>query len=111
MTSVASLMKIFGNAFGVETLFLCQQHTDRLIGLPRTVSDEILEEVYDALYDPPHVYTHKWQPDDLVVWDNQTVQHARPEPRDGPRTLRRYHLSETDLTADYLRVGREAGIV
>jgi len=102
---------IFGNAFGVETLFLCQQHTDRLIGLPRTVSDGILAEVYDALYDPSHVYTHTWQPEDLVVWDNQTVQHARPEPRDGPRTLRRYHLSETDLTADYLRVGREGGLV
>ena len=102
---------ILTNEFGIESLFLCIQYTDRLIGLPRTVSDGILQEVYGALYDPTYIYTHAWQPDDLVVWDNLTVQHARPEPRDRPRTLRRYHLSETDLTADYLRVGREAGLV
>jgi taurine dioxygenase len=102
---------IFSNAFGVETLFLCLQHTDRLLGLPRTVSDGILEEVYAALYAPDRVYSHAWEPHDLVIWDNLTVQHARPEPRDGPRTLRRYHVSETDLTADYLRVAREQGLV
>ena len=102
---------IFENASGVETLFLCLQHTDRLIGVPRAESDAILEEVYAALYAPDAVYVHAWQPDDLVIWDNLTIQHARPEPRDAPRTLRRYHLSPTDLTADYLRVAREQGIM
>jgi taurine dioxygenase len=102
---------IFANEFGVETLFLCLQHTDRLLELPRAESDEILEEVYASLYDPAQVYTHEWQPDDLVLWDNLTVQHARPEPRPNPRTLRRYHVSESDLTADYLRVAREQGLV
>ena len=102
---------IFENAFGVESLFLCLQHTDRLIGLPRDESDEILEEVYGHLYAADQVYEHRWQPDDLVIWDNLTVQHARPEPNDRPRTLRRYHLSDTNLTADYLRVARDQGLV
>lgn len=102
---------IFENGFGVETLFLCLQHTDRIVDLPRGMSDDILEEVYAALYDPEQIYIHCWQPFDLIVWDNLTIQHARPEPRDGPRTLRRYHLSDTDLTADYLRVGRERGLL
>jgi taurine dioxygenase len=102
---------ILKNGFGVESLFLCLQHTDRLIGLPRTASDGILEEVYGHLYDREHIYTHPWQPDDLVIWDNLTVQHARPDPNDLPRTLRRYHLSETNLTEDYLRVAREQGLV
>ena len=102
---------IFQNGYGVETLFLCLQHTNRLLGLPRTTSDGILEEVYGHLYDPAHVYEHIWHPHDLVIWDNLTVQHARPEPVDIPRTLRRYHLSDTNLTADYLRVAREQGLV
>ncbi|MCP4904365.1 MAG: TauD/TfdA family dioxygenase [bacterium] len=102
---------IFENEYGVETLFLCLLYTDRLLGVPRTVSDGILEEVYGHLYDPEHVYEHAWQPDDLVVFDNITVQHERPEPNEVARTLRRYHLSETDLTADYLRVGREQGLL
>jgi len=102
---------ILENAWGVETLFLCHQHTDRLLGLPRAASDEILAEVYAALYRADRVYEHAWQPHDLGIWDNLTVQHERPEPNDRPRTLRRYHLSETDLTADYLRVAREQGLV
>jgi taurine dioxygenase len=102
---------ILENAWGVETLFLCQQHTDRLLGLSPTASDEILEEVFEALYPEEQVYEHTWQPHDLVLWDNLTVQHARPEPNDRPRTLRRYHLAENDLTADYLRVAREQGLV
>ena len=102
---------IIRNDFGVESLFLCLQHTDRLVGLPREESDAILEEVFAALYDPEFVHTHRWRTHDLVLWDNLTVQHARPEPRSGPRTLRRYHLSETDLTVDYLRVARDRGFV
>lgn len=102
---------LFRNAFGVETLFVCLQHTDRIHGLSREESDEWLAEIYETMYAPEHVYAHAWQPADLVIWDNQTVQHARPAPNPLPRTLRRYHVSETDLTAEYLRVGREHGFV
>lgn len=102
---------ILENPYGVESLFVCLQHTDRFLDIPRTASDGLLEEIFDALYTPKHVYSHEWKSDDLVLWDNLTVQHARPEPSDAPRTLRRYHVSETDLTADYLRVAREQGFV
>jgi taurine dioxygenase len=102
---------ILRNAFGVETLFLCLQHTDRIHGLPRGASDACLAEIYAAMYAPGQVYTHAWREHDLVMWDNWTVQHARPAPNDLPRHLRRYHVSETDLTEDYLRVGREHGYV
>jgi len=102
---------ILRNPHGVETLFLCLQHTDRIHGMSREESDEVLAEVYAELYSPDHVYAHAWQQNDLVMWDNLTVQHARPVPNELPRTLRRYHVSETDLTADYLRVGREHGYV
>ncbi len=102
---------ILRNSYGVETLFLCLQHTDRIHGMSREESDEVLAEVYAELYSPEKVYAHAWQPHDLVMWDNLTVQHARPIPNDVPRTLRRYQVSETDLTAEYLRVGREHGYV
>ena len=85
--------------------------SDRILGMPRANSDALLEELYSALYDPAHVYEHVWHPGDLVIWDNLIVQHARPEPNDRARTLRRFHVSETDLTEDYLRIGRERGYV
>ena len=102
---------ILRNEYGVETLFVCLQHTDRIHGMSRDESDELLAEIYAALYAPEQVYSHAWQSHDLVIWDNLTVQHARPLPNDIPRTLRRYHVSPTDLTQDYLRVGRERGFV
>lgn len=102
---------IWRNGLDVETLFLCLQHTDRLVGLERAESDDLLARIFEALYDPTEVYEHAWQPDDLVLWDNLTVQHARPEPRPAPRTLRRYHVSDCDLTEEYLRVGRKYGLV
>lgn len=102
---------ILWNGYGVETLFVCLQHTDRIHGMSRDESDELLAEIYAALYAPEQIYSHAWQPHDLVMWDNLAVQHARPMPNDLPRTLRRYHVSETDLTEDYLRVGREQGFV
>jgi taurine dioxygenase len=102
---------IWHNEAGVESLFLCIQHTDCLLGMPRDESDALLETLYGYLYDPAHVYEHRWEPHDMVIWDNITVQHARPEPRPAPRTLRRYHVSPTDLTDDYVRVARELEIM
>ncbi len=102
---------ILKNDYGVETLFACLQHTDRIHGISRDESDELLAEIYTALYAPEQIYAHAWQQNDLVMWDNLTVQHARPLPNDLPRTLRRYHVSQTDLTEHYLRVGRERGFV
>lgn len=102
---------ILRSAYGIETLFVCLQHTDRIHGMSRDESDELLAELYAALYAPDQIYAHAWQPYDLVMWDNLAVQHARPAPNDLPRTLRRYHVAEQDLTEDYLRVGREHGFL
>ena len=97
---------VWRNEAGVPTLFLCDQHTHRILGMPRSESDELLREVYAELYSPDEVYDHMWEPGDLVIWDNFSVQHARPEPSDQPRILRRYHVSSVDLTEIYLEVGR-----
>ena len=102
---------LWSNTSGTPTLFACLQHTDRIVGLPRAESDALLAEVYHHLYAEEAVYEHGWLPGDLVIWDNLTVQHARPEPNDRPRTLRRFHVSETDLTLQYLEVGRKHGYV
>ena len=109
MTYWAHHPLIWRNADGVATLFACLQHTDRILGLPRDESDALLEEIFAHLYHASNVVEHVWQPNDLVIWDNLTVQHARPDPTPAPRTLRRYHVSDVDLTEDYVRIARESG--
>lgn len=93
---------------GRETLYLCELYTHSIIGVPEGESKSILDEIYQQLYAEAALYKHQWQPDDLVIWDNLRVQHARPIPNDKQRTLRRFHTAEDNLTADYLRVGRES---
>jgi len=83
----------------------------RIMELPIGESDALLAELFDYLYAPQNIYTHDWQPGDLVVWDNITVQHCRPKPNDVPRTLRRYEVSDIDLTEPYLAVGRANKLV
>lgn len=51
--------------------------TDRIIGLPRAQSDALLQRIFDVMYAPDAIYTHKWQVGDLIVWDNRVMQHAR----------------------------------
>lgn len=87
-------------------IYLCELYTHCLIGLPEDESRAVLKELFEWLYQPERYYQHQWRADDMVIWDNLRVQHARPIPNDKQRTLRRFHTAEDKLTEDYLRVGR-----
>lgn len=102
---------VWENRAGVPSLYACLQHTVRVMELPIVESDALLAELFSYLYAPEHVYTHDWREGDLVIWDNITVQHCRPTPNDVPRSLRRYEVSDIDLTEQYLAIGRANGYV
>lgn len=76
---------------GAIVLYVSQQMTRAIEGLPRVESEELLEELFSHVYRPEHVYEHEWRRRDLVAWDNIAVQHARPNVTlEGPvRTLRK----------------------
>jgi taurine dioxygenase len=59
-------------------------------GLPDKESQALIDEIRGYLYDDALTYHHRWNPGDLILWDNQVLQHARTafDP-DAPRTLRR----------------------
>ena len=86
---------------GDTLLYVNEQMTRRIVGLPQEDSDALLGELFDRLYEPANVIEHDWQPGDLVVWDNLAVQHARPnvDLNGSVRTLRRF-ASPMDLFAD-----------
>jgi taurine dioxygenase len=75
---------------GEPVLFVGQMHTDRILDLPEAESESLLRELLAHLYRPEHCYEHFWRPGDLLVWDNQALQHGRPSfDASEPRTLRR----------------------
>jgi taurine dioxygenase len=78
---------------GETMLYVGEQHTRYVVGMPKAESDALLDALYEHLYQPAHLMEHHWRKGDLVVWDNMIAQHARPNVLgDGPpRTLRKIH--------------------
>jgi len=47
------------------------------------------------------VYVHKWQPRDVVIWDNQQTMHRVRRCDDSlPRDMRRTTVAGTDMTME-----------
>jgi len=54
-------------------------------------SQPLLGQLYRLSHTPDLCYRHRWQPGDLVLWDNRSVQHyAVHDHGDAPRTLHRF---------------------
>ena len=64
-------------------------------------SDALLAELFSYLYADDAVYEHSWQADDLVVWDNLALQHARGAVGEGARTLQRVTCTRLTYLEQY----------
>lgn len=86
---------------GRKVLKLSPMHARYVLGMDRNESDALLHEIADHLVDPRFAYFHKWQTNDMLVWDNWRVIHsANGVPLDCERQARR-----TTIMGDY-EVGR-----
>lgn len=60
---------------GRRALFVNPGFTSHLHGFTREESKPILTYLYEHAVRPEHVYRHRWQVGDLVIWDNRCVMH------------------------------------
>jgi alpha-ketoglutarate-dependent taurine dioxygenase len=72
-------------------LYVSQMNTREIVELSHDESEELIEELFNHLYDSAHVFRHEWSEGDLAAWDNLAIQHARSTvTKEGPvRTLRK----------------------
>ncbi|HEV7799975.1 MAG TPA: TauD/TfdA family dioxygenase [Burkholderiales bacterium] len=56
-------------------LFVNEAHTSHVPGIPKEESEKLLSQLYRHIVQPEFIYTHSWQPGDLLMWDNAAVQH------------------------------------
>lgn len=70
---------------GRQALFVNEHFTTRIVGLPEAESRELLDPLFAASVAPSLVYRHRWQPHDLVFWDNRAVQHLAAGTPDSER--------------------------
>ena len=75
---------------GRKALFVSEGFTTHIEGIPEDESREILQALYHHSVREENIYTHRWQPDDLLFWDNRSLIHlATGCPADCPRQLYR----------------------
>ena len=94
---------------GRDSLYVAS-HTSGIEGMAQNEARALINELIDAATQPEHTYVHRWQPGDVVMWDNRATLHrGRPWPGDQPRHMVRTTISATDAdgVAD-LRPARDA---
>lgn len=62
---------------GRKALYVCRLMTDRILELSDEESRDLLDQLFEHCEQEQFVYEHIWSPDDVLIWDNRCVLHAR----------------------------------
>ena len=85
-------------ATGRKSLYL-SSHIGSIAGWPVPEGRAFIRELTEHAVQPKYVYAHRWQPDDLVMWDNrQTMHRVRRFDETQPRDMRRTTVAGTLMT-------------
>jgi alpha-ketoglutarate-dependent 2,4-dichlorophenoxyacetate dioxygenase len=59
--------------------FFVGSHACEIVGMPTGEARALLHDLLERATEPALIYTHRWRPGDLVMWDNRCVLHrGRP---------------------------------
>ena len=61
---------------GRKAIFVNPQFTLAIKGMAETESRALLDSLFRLTSTLEHQYRHRWSPDQIVFWDNRSVQHA-----------------------------------
>ena len=74
---------------GEQLVFTSEQMTSHVVGLDDESSEALLQLVFSHLYAEQNLYVHRWEPGDLIVWDNLALHHSRNRTAPGERRAHR----------------------
>lgn len=78
---------------GDESLYIAS-HAFAVEGMEPEAGQSFIDELTEAVTHPEHIYAHKWEPGDVIVWDERAILHrGTPWPYEEPRTLVSYCVS------------------
>ena len=87
--------------------FYVGSHACEIVGMPTDEARALLRQLLDLATRPEVVYTHRWEPGDLVMWDNRCVLH-RGRPWD--ESAHRRVMHRTTVAGEGPTAGDVAGI-
>lgn len=64
---------------GERYISVSEYFTSHFDGLSESDSDPWFAALGKVQYDPEHAYIHRWQERDLLIFDNEALQHARAQ--------------------------------
>ncbi|MFZ9962276.1 MAG: TauD/TfdA dioxygenase family protein [Burkholderiales bacterium] len=82
-----------------KSLFL-SSHIGSVIGLTKPDGRLLIEELTEFATQEKFVYTHRWQKDDLVMWDNRRTMHRARKYED---TVEKRDLRRTTIAGETAR--------
>ncbi|MGD8418248.1 MAG: TauD/TfdA family dioxygenase [Pseudomonadales bacterium] len=75
---------------GARVLYLGRREWAYIPGLSLEESEQLLDEIWHYAALPENVWKQKWQPYDLIIWDNRRVLHRRDDfPASSRRLMKR----------------------
>jgi taurine dioxygenase len=73
-----------------DCIWVNEMQSAKILGMEWEESRQLLNAIYDHLYQAAHVHEHRWRNGDFLLWDNIALQHMRGSLADcGPRVLQR----------------------
>ena len=63
---------------GKKALYVSEQMVDHFDGWSAEDSAPLLDYLFALSVQPAHTYRHRWQPGDLIFWDNRCTMHFAP---------------------------------
>jgi alpha-ketoglutarate-dependent 2,4-dichlorophenoxyacetate dioxygenase len=83
-----------------KSLYL-SSHAGAILGMEMPAARILLRDLTEHATQPVFVYVHKWQPGDLVMWDNQQTMHrVRRYDESQPRDMRRTTVAGSTVTIE-----------
>jgi len=76
---------------GKKAIYVTRDECTRIEGMADTAARELIDALAAHVIKPEHQYHHKWQPGDLLMWDNCAVQHVVHRDYEWPADRRLMH--------------------
>jgi alpha-ketoglutarate-dependent 2,4-dichlorophenoxyacetate dioxygenase len=91
---------------GRRTLYLAS-HAGRVLGMPDGEGRALIDELIAHATQPQFVYTHRWRPHDLVMWDDRCTMHrgSRFDDLRWVRDMHRATVSDIANSCEQERIG------
>ena len=70
---------------GRKCLYVMRDDCTAIEGIATEEAEALIPALADHIVKPQFIYRHRWQPGDLLMWDNCTVQHRAIQDYDLPQ--------------------------